>query len=99
MASTLESVLADLAQTLEQEGCRLIGHIKALAHSHPQGHLYASLVSLEQGVSLRGELPSTWQEVRLTLNLIVYGLEQERLPALLDRCVERGFPGAVRTSG
>lgn len=89
-------ILADLAQTLMQDGCRLIGHIKALARGVPEGHLYASLVSPEQGPALRGELPAELLEVRLTINLIVYEFEQERLPKLVEGCIRSRLPGAVR---
>lgn len=91
--------LSAWANALPDGGCRLIGHIKALAQGVPQGHLYASLVSLEQGVSLRGELSPCLREARLTFNLIVYGVEQARLPGLLEGCVLKRFPSAVRTGG
>ncbi len=93
---TVKAILGDVAQALKQEGCRLIGHIKALAQGATEGHLYASLVSLEQGTSIRGELPAELRQVRLTLNLIVYGFEKDRLPELVERCVRSRLPGAVR---
>lgn len=92
-------VLIGLANALADEGCRLIGHIKALAQGVPRGHLYASLVSLEQGVSLRGELSPCLREARLTFNIIAYGIGQDRLPGLLEGCVLKQFPSAVRTGG
>ncbi len=99
IARGLEAALLDLARSLETEGCRLIGHIKALVQGVPEGHLYASLVSVEQGTSLRGELPEEVEEVRLTINVIVYGVDPARLPGLLDRSVVRGFPEAIRVTG
>ena len=99
IARGLEAVLLDLARSLEAEGCRLIGHIKALVQGVPEGHLYASLVSVGQGVSLRGEMPEEVEEVRLTVNVIVYGVDPARLPGLLDESVGRGFPEAIRVTG
>lgn len=99
VARRLESALAGLAEALQGEGCRLIGHIKALAHGAAQDYLYASLVSPEQGVSLRGELPTHVQQVRLTFNVIVYGIERDRLPGLLGRCVKQAFPDAAPDEG
>jgi len=96
IAQAVGAILADLALALKQEGCLLIGHIKALAQGVPAGHLYASLISLEQGVSMRGELPPNLVEARLTLNLIVYGVEKARLPELTDRCVLGRLQGATR---
>ena len=99
LARGLERLLLELARSLEDEGCRLIGHIKALVQGVPEGHLYASLVSVEQGVSLRGGMPEEVEEVRLTVNVIVYGVDPARLPGLLDESVGRGFPEAIRVTG
>jgi hypothetical protein len=96
IARHTELLLADLAGELARSGCRLIGHLKALVQAEPEGHLYASLVSPRWGPSCRGRLPDSVASLRLTLNLIVYGLDAAALPSLVEGCLAQHLPGAER---
>ncbi len=74
-------ILADYMETLarkcEESGTCIIGHIKALAIFPDNGFLQISVISAKIPASLKGGVPNGCTELKLSLNVIVYGLKYE----------------------
>lgn len=73
----VERFLRDLTQTLMNEGCELIGHIKGLFTAGTAGYLMFSLTSHDEPVSMKGELKTGIRRAEMTVNIIVYGVAPE----------------------
>ena len=86
-------LLSDLAEGLEEDGGRLIGHIKGLIDAGERGHLAFSVTSLEEGARFKGEMLGEITEAVLTINVIVYGVQEEIVERMLEEAFARHFHG------
>lgn len=91
-------LLAELASRLAGPEDRLIGHIKGLIDAGEKGHLLFSITSFEEGLRLKGELLDGVTDAALTVNVIVYGVEEGAVEEMLDDAFTRHF-GGNRSSG
>lgn len=81
----LDGFLGDLTGFLREQGCRLIGHIKGMLEAGEKGHLFFSVTSFEEEARYKGGLTGELTEVDFTVNVIVYGVDTEKIdPAVLE---------------
>lgn len=71
--------LESLARRCNEAGPCIIGHIKALALFPDGGYVQVSVVSPTLPASVKGSVPAGCTELELALNVIVYGLEHDRV--------------------
>ena len=83
----IDAFMLALTSSLQDEGCKLIGHIKGLLEVEENEHLFFSVTSLEEKASYKGELPHEISKAKLTINVIVYGVEQ----ASVERAIREGL--------
>lgn len=81
--SAVDSFLLDLTVSLRGHGCRLIGHIKGILEAGENGHLFFSVTSFEQRTRFKGTLSGRCHKMDLALNVIVYGVDGERINELV----------------
>lgn len=87
----LSSFLETLTNALEENGCKLIGHIKLLAETDAKGTLFISVTSFGEKPKCKGELSGELCNVQLTLNTIVYGITQEHLHQIVEMHIKNHF--------
>ena len=87
-------LLSELSGGLEQNGGRLVGHIKGMIDAGEKGHLVFSITSFEKGARLKGELVGRITEAALTINVIAYGIEEVRVEEVLEEAFNRHFRGS-----
>jgi hypothetical protein len=87
----MDAFLSQLTRSLQDDGCKLIGHIKGLLEGEGNGHLFFSLTSFEEKARYKGELTSKIANARLTINVIVYGVEQESIERAIQEGLGRHF--------
>ena len=93
--SRIDAFVAALTSSLEDDGCRMIGHIKGLLEVEGNKHLFFSVTSFEEKASYKGELSQEISKAKLTINVIVYGVEQ----GSVERAVREGLERHVMTKG
>lgn len=86
-------LLSELTGGLEKHGGGLIGHIKGLVDADEKGHLLFSITSFEEGARFKGEMAGGITEAVLTINVIVYGIEEEIVEKMLEEAFARQFHG------
>jgi hypothetical protein len=91
----IDAFISALTSSLQVDGCKLIGHIKGLLEVEDNSHLFFSVTSFEEKASYKGELPNEISEAKLTINVIVYGVEQESV----ERAVRERLERHVMTAG
>jgi hypothetical protein len=77
--AALKEYLEALARNCQAAGDCVIGHIKALALFPERGYLRVSVVAAHLPASIDGAAPPGCTELEVTLNVLVYGLERERI--------------------
>jgi hypothetical protein len=86
-------LLSELAGGLEANGARLIGHVKGLIDADEKGHLLFSLTSFQEGARFKSEMVGGVTEAVLTINVIVYGIEEKIVEKMLHQAFIRHFHG------
>ncbi len=95
MLERINGVLISLSRALEEEGCRLIGHIKVFIRSEAEEHLFISITSFDQIPDAKGKMEKQISKIVLTMNAVVYGLSEDRLAFLSGQKLEEGFKSYV----
>ena len=91
--SRVALLLSELTSGLQEDGGRLIGHIKGLVEADEKGHLLFSITSFEEAARFKGELVGEITEAALTINVIAYGIEEARVEEVLEGAFSRHFHG------
>ena len=85
----LESLIAGffraLLPALAAAGCTLVGHIKGTVAAPGRGDLAFHATDLEAPPALTGGVAGLAQDAVLTINVIVFGVDEQALPALVRR--------------
>ena len=85
----LESLVAGfflaLLPALAATGCTLVGHIKGTVAAPGRGDLAFHATDLEAPPALTGGVAGLAHDAVLTVNVIVFGVDEQALPALVRR--------------
>ncbi len=74
---------AALSDGLAGVGCTLVGHIKGTLAARGRGDLAFHATTLDAAPALTGGVAGTAGEVILTVNVIVFGVDEEALPTIV----------------
>jgi len=85
--------LSDLTSFLEDNGCRLIGHIKGLLDAGAGGQLFFSVTSFEDNPRYKGEIDGEISEAMLSINVIIYGVGEESVERAIHERLGKQFAG------
>ena len=93
LGSRTALLLSEFTGRLAENADRLVGHIKGLIDTDDQGHLLFSITSFEEGPRFKGEMVGEVTEAVLTINVIVYGIEEQVVDKMLEEAFARHFHG------
>ena len=91
----IDAFMSALTSSLQDDGCKLIGHIKGFLEVERNHPLFFSVTSFEEKASYKGELPHEISKAKLTINVIVYGVEK----ANVERAIHEGLEKHVMNNG
>ena len=90
----VRAYLGRLSDALVASGCVLVGHIKGVVAAEKGDELAFSLTSLHGVPQISGGLQDGGAHFRLTLNVIVFGVDPDALPGI----VTAAWPDGVTAS-
>ncbi len=67
-----------------------LGHLKGFCKGSGDDYLQISYVSAQTGVQVNGQWEHNPESVRLTLNIILAGIDHSRIKAILDEILSEG---------
>ncbi len=70
-------VANNLVTFLKDKGCSQLGHIKFIFTTNGEDYLQLSILDMEQSPKIDGILRKTFEKIKLTLNVIVFGVKKE----------------------
>lgn len=62
---------------LKNNGCNHLGHIKFISTTNGEDYLQLSVLDMEEKPKVNGILKKTFEKIKLTLNVIVFGIKKE----------------------
>ena len=95
LQARVAAFVSEVACSLQGDGCKLIGHIKGLLEVEGNDHLFFSITSFDEKARYKGELTHEIAKAKLTINVIVYGVEQ----ASVERAVREGLERHLMKEG
>ena len=87
----------DVTTALEREGCRFIGHIKALLDAGDVGQIFFSVTRFGQEPRRKGMLKGGLANGCLTINVIVPDVPQNIVEKITMEAFKRRFDSDIRS--
>lgn len=75
----MKQVAINMIDFLKNSGCNSLGHIKFIATTNGEDYLQLSVLDIDKGPKIDGILRKTFEKIKLTLNVIVFGVEKESI--------------------
>ncbi len=74
----------NLIEYLKENGCKEIGHIKFISTTDGEDYLQFSVHDISKKPKIQGMLRKTFEKIKLTLNIIEFGVGREKIDNKLD---------------
>jgi hypothetical protein len=73
----IKEIAENLVFFLKENGCSQLGHIKFISTTNGEDYLQLSVLDIDQPPKIDGLLRKTFEKIKLTLNIIVFGVKKE----------------------
>jgi hypothetical protein len=84
----VSETISHIALECVEAGTTLIGHIKCIAEVESGKYLACSVVTHDGAATCRGELTDGSKSLSLVLNVLLYGLDKEKVEAIVIRVAQ-----------
>jgi hypothetical protein len=74
----------NLIDFLKNNGCNNLARIKYISTTNGEDYLQLSVTDIEQGPRIEGILRKTFEKIKLTLNIIVFGMEKDDISSKIS---------------
>ena len=75
----------NVVKFLKDDGCYQLGHIKFISTTNGEDYLQLSVLDLDQLPKVDGMLKKTFEKIKLTLNVIVFGGGRDEIDKKLSQ--------------
>lgn len=93
ISRSIEKLMSGIAVRCGEAGATLIGHIKSIAETEGGGYLACSATDSSGLVKCRGSLKDGTGDFSLVVNVLLYGLERERIEEIVEDEADGVFGG------
>ncbi len=73
----IKELASNVIAFLKNNGCNQLGHIKFISTTDGEDYLQLSVHDMNQNPEVEGILRKTFEKIKLTLNIIVFGVKKE----------------------
>ena len=73
----ISEIAKNIMNFLKKNGCRKLGHIKFISTTDGEDYLQFSILDISQKPNIQGVLRKTFEKIKVTLNIIEFGVEKE----------------------
>jgi len=77
-------IAKNIIDFLKKNGCTEIGHIKFISTTDGEDYLQFSIEEIEDKPVVKGVLHKTFSKIKLTLNIIEFGVKREVIDNKID---------------
>lgn len=77
-------ISGNLIEYLKKNGCKEIGHIKFISTTDGEDYLQFSVNDISKKPKIQGILRKTFEKIKLTLNIIEFGVGREKIDNKVD---------------
>lgn len=69
---------------LKKNGCLQLGHLKLISTTDGEDYLQLSILDMAQKPQVKGILRETFEKIKLTFNIIEFGVRKEDIDSKVD---------------
>jgi hypothetical protein len=80
----ISEISKNIIDFLKQKECREIGHIKFISTTDGEDYLQFSVQDIGKKPRIQGILRKTFEKIKLTLNIIEFGVDKEDIENKVD---------------
>jgi hypothetical protein len=91
--SLVSRTISMVARECMRDGASLIGHIKCIAEVDSGEYIACSVVSADSEAICRGDLDGGSKNVDIILNVLLYGLDREKVEGIVSRSARSVLSG------
>ncbi|MFA5015084.1 MAG: hypothetical protein WC549_06035 [Actinomycetota bacterium] len=77
-------IAGNIIDFLKKNGCTKLGHMKFISTTDGEDYLQLSVQDISQGPKINGILKKTFEKIKLTLNIIEFGVCKEEIDRKID---------------
>lgn len=73
----ISEIAKNIIKFLKKNGCKKLGHLKFISTTDGEDYLQLSILGISQKPKITGVLHKTFKKIKVTLNIIVFGMDKE----------------------
>jgi len=81
-------IAANILRFLKKNGCKKLGHIKFISTTDGEDYLQISILDMDQKPVVKGMIKKTFEKIKLTLNIIEFGVHKEDISNKINEEIE-----------
>ncbi len=81
-------IAKNIIDFLKKNGCRKLGHIKFISTTDGEDYLQLSILDIAQKPKINGILRKTFGKIKLTFNIIEFGVRKEEIDSKINEEME-----------
>ncbi len=78
-------IAKNLIVFLKKNGCKKLGHMKFISTTDGEDYLQLSILDIAQKPKIQGILRKTFEKIKLTFNIIEFGVGKEEIDSKIDK--------------
>ena len=75
----ITEIAKNIINFLKKNGCKKLGHLKFISTTDGEDYLQLSILEISQKPIINGVLHKTFKKIKVTLNIIAYGVDKEAI--------------------
>jgi len=81
-------IAKNIIDFLKKNGCTKLGHIKFISTTDGEDYLQLSVLDMAQKPKIQGILKKTFEKIKLTFNIIEFGVCKEEIDNKINKEIE-----------
>jgi len=81
-------IAKNIIDFLKKNGCRELGHVKFISTTDGEDYLQLSILDIAKKPMIKGILRETFGKIKLTLNIIEFGVGKEEINSKINKEME-----------
>ena len=81
-------IAKNIVDFLKKNGCTKLGHMKFISTTDGEDYLQLSILDIAQKPKINGILRKTFEKIKLTFNIIEFGVGKEEIDSKINKEME-----------
>lgn len=81
-------IAKNIVDFLKKNGCTKLGHMKFISTTDGEDYLQLSILDIDQKPMIKGILRKTFGKIKLTFNIIEFGVSKEEIDSKINKEME-----------